>query len=172
MAFILFLLLSFLLHGTQAEIICEDLPIGLCTFSIASSGKRCVLENNVRDNGNMDYQCDTSEIIVKDMNEWIESDECLNACGLHRKTVGISSDSLLEPHFLARLCSDSCYKNCPDIVDLYHNLAIGEGVFLANLCEVSSKMPRRVMTQFLSSGAALGPVSATAYGPEAPAASI
>ncbi|KAJ0602332.1 hypothetical protein HanRHA438_Chr03g0138521 [Helianthus annuus] len=125
--FILFLLFSFLLHGAQAEIICENLPIGLCSFSIASSGKRCVLENNVQDNGNMEYQCNSSEIFVKDMNEWIENDECLNACGVHRKTVGISSDSLLEPYFLARLCSDLCYKNCPNIVDLYHNLAIGEG---------------------------------------------
>ncbi|KAM0044930.1 hypothetical protein Hdeb2414_s0010g00358891 [Helianthus debilis subsp. tardiflorus] len=157
MASILFLLFSFLLlHGAQAEIICENLPIGLCSFSIAFSGKRCVLENNVKDNGNMEYLCNSSEIFVKDMNEWIESDKCLNACGLHRKTVGISSDSLLEPHFLARLCSDSCYKNCPNIVDLYHNLAIGEGVFLANLCEVnSSKMPRRVMTTV----AADGPIS-------------
>ncbi|KAI7729694.1 hypothetical protein M8C21_000982 [Ambrosia artemisiifolia] len=172
MAFILFLFLSFLLHGAHSEIICEELPIGLCTLSIASSGKRCLLENNVKDNGNMEYQCKTSEIIVKGMNEWIESDECLNACGLHRKTVGISSDSLIEPHFIARLCSDSCYKNCPNIVDLYHNLAIGEGVFLANLCEVHNKMPRRAMMQFLSSGAALGPVS-SADGPismaEAPA---
>ncbi|XP_076914097.1 uncharacterized protein LOC143572977 [Bidens hawaiensis] len=160
MAFILFILLTFLLHGAQGEIICEELPIGLCTFSIASSGKRCLLENDINDKGNTEYQCKTSEIIVNNMNEWIESDECLNACGVHRNTVGISSDFLLEPHFLAKLCSHSCYNNCPNIVDLYHNLAIGEGVFLANLCEVHSKMPRRVMARLLSSGAAPGLVYA------------
>ncbi|KAI3806446.1 hypothetical protein L1987_22351 [Smallanthus sonchifolius] len=159
MAFILFLILAFLLHGAQGEIICEELPTSLCTFSIASSGQRCLLENNVKDNGEMEYQCNTSDIIVKDMKEWIESDECMNACGVHRKTVGISSDSLLEPRFIARICSGSCYNNCPNIVDLYHNLAIGEGVFLANLCEVHSKMPRRAMIQFSSSAAADGPIS-------------
>lgn len=111
------------------ELVCEELSIGLCTFSIASSGKRCLLENYVDNNGNMEYQCKTSEIVVKSMNGFIESDECTNACGVHRKSVGISSDSLLEPHFIAKLCSRSCYNNCPNIVDLYQNIAIGEGNF-------------------------------------------
>lgn len=154
MAFILFLLSSLLLQGalgkttiilinifltiisksfhngiffSLGEIICEELPVGLCTFSIASSGKRCILENYINHNENMEYQCKTSEIVVKNMNNWIESDECTNACGVDRKSVGISSDSLLEPRFIARLCSRSCYDNCANIVDLYHNLAIGEG---------------------------------------------
>lgn len=107
--------------------VCEKLPIGSCAFSIASSGKRCLLENYVDNNGNMGYQCKTSEIVVTNMNEWIEDDECTNACGVDRKSVGISSDSLLEPRFIAKLCSRSCFDNCPNIVDLYHNLAIGEG---------------------------------------------
>lgn len=109
------------------EMVCEKLPIGSCAFSIASSGKRCLLENYVDNNGNMGYQCKTSEIVVTNMNEWIEDDECTNACGVDRKSVGISSDSLLEPRFIAKLCSRSCFDNCPNIVDLYHNLAIGEG---------------------------------------------
>ncbi|KAI3507678.1 hypothetical protein L1887_22668 [Cichorium endivia] len=159
MAFILFLLASLLIQGALGEIVCEELPIGLCTFSIASSGKRCILENYVNPNEQMEYQCKTSEIVVKNMNDWIESDECTKACGADRKSVGISSDSLLETRFIASLCSRSCYDNCPNIVDLYHNLAIGEGIVLGNLCEVHSKMPRRAMTQLLSSGAASGPVS-------------
>ncbi|KAL4558182.1 hypothetical protein LXL04_036380 [Taraxacum kok-saghyz] len=160
MAFILFLLSSLLLQGALGtDVVCEELPVGLCTFSIASSGKRCILENYINRKETMEYQCKTSEIVVKNMNDWIESDECTKACGVDRKSVGISSDSLLEPRSIAKLCSNSCYDNCPNIVDLYHNLAIGEGVFLSNLCEVHSKMPRRAMTQFLSSGAASGPVS-------------
>nr|XP_043638219.1 uncharacterized protein LOC122609226 [Erigeron canadensis] len=161
MAFILFLSLSLLLHGALGEIICEELPTELCAFSIASSGKRCVLENYVKNTEDMiKYQCKTSEIVVEDMKDWIENDDCTNACGVDRKSVGISSDSLLEPRSIAMLCSHSCFDNCPNIVDLYYNLAIGEGVYLKNLCEVHSKMPRRAMGQLLSSGAAFGPVSA------------
>ncbi|PWA90191.1 PAR1 [Artemisia annua] len=138
MAFILFILLSFLLQGALGELVCEELSTGLCTFSIGSSGKRCLLENYVDDNGNMEYQCRTSEIVVKSMNGFIESDECMNACGVHRKSVGISSDSLLEPHFIAKLCSRLCYNNCPNIVDLYQNIAIGE-----DLCKYKGILPRR-----------------------------
>ncbi|KAI3678230.1 hypothetical protein L6452_37515 [Arctium lappa] len=160
MALILFLGLSLLLQGALGEIICDDLPGGKCSFSIASSGKRCVLENYVRYNGKLEYECKTSEIDVKNMKEWIESDECTNACGVDRMSVGISSDSLINQRFLAKICSSSCYENCPNIVDLYHNLAIGEGVFLSNLCDVQRTMPRRAMSQLLSSGAASGPISA------------
>ncbi|KAJ9565372.1 hypothetical protein OSB04_001338 [Centaurea solstitialis] len=160
MALILFLGLSLLLQGALGEIVCDELSSGKCSFSIASSGKRCVLENYVKSNGNVEYQCKTSEIDVKNMKEWIESDECMNACGVDRMSVGISSDSLLETRLLAKICSSSCYENCPSIVDLYHNLAIGEGVFLSNLCDVQRMMPRRAMTQLLSSGAALAPISA------------
>ena len=153
MAIILFLLSSLLLQGalgktaiifnfcqsflnrflkviiilSLGDIVCEELPVGLCTFSIASSGKRCILENYINRKETMEYQCKTSEIVVKNMNDWIESDECTKACGVDRKSVGISSDSLLEPRSIAKLCSNSCYDNCPNIVDLYHNLAIGEG---------------------------------------------
>ncbi|KAK9065831.1 hypothetical protein SSX86_015232 [Deinandra increscens subsp. villosa] len=160
MAFILFILLSFLLQGALGEIICEELPTGLCAFAISSSGQRCLVENYVGKDGNMEYECKTSEIVVRHLYDWIESDECTNACGVDRKMIGIASDSLLESRFIAKLCSRSCYDNCPNIVDLYHNLAIGEGVFLGDLCEVHRKMPRRAMAQVLSSGAAAqGPVS-------------
>ncbi|KAK3003377.1 hypothetical protein RJ639_018129 [Escallonia herrerae] len=99
------------------------------------------------------------------MAEVIESDECVNACGVDRKAVGISSDSLLEPQFTAKLCSRACYQNCPNIVDLYYNLAMGEGVFLPDLWKAQRNMPRRAMSQLLSSGAASGPASAAAQAP-------
>jgi len=65
--------------------------------------------------------------MVEKLVEWIESEECINACGLERMAVGMSTDSLLEPEFSAKLCSSECRNNCPNIVDLYVNLAAGEG---------------------------------------------
>lgn len=75
----------------------------------------------------MEFQCKTSEVFAENMAEWIENDECVEACGVDRKSVGISSDSLLEPQITAKLCSAACYENCPNIVDLYYNLALAEG---------------------------------------------
>ncbi|KNA12094.1 hypothetical protein SOVF_129080 [Spinacia oleracea] len=130
----------------------------MCVMAIASSGKRCVLEKYKNDiGGEMEYQCRTSEVVVERMSEYIETDECIKACGIDRKTVGISSDNLLEPHFTAKLCSPSCYNNCPNVVDLYFNLAQGEGVNLSDLCQRGK--PRRAMVELMSSGAAPGPVT-------------
>ncbi|KAF7142432.1 hypothetical protein RHSIM_Rhsim05G0202400 [Rhododendron simsii] len=141
------------------EVICEDLPTDICSFSVASSGKRCLLENYAAKDGKVGYQCRTSEVVVERMAEYIETDECVSACGVDRNSVGISSDSLLEPQSTAKLCSPSCYQNCPNIVDLYFNLADGEGVFLPDLCQKQRTNPRRAMIELLSSGAAPGPVS-------------
>lgn len=159
--------LSFLVFATifiQAslgELICEHLPSEVCALAISSSGKRCVLEKYKIENGQREYQCKTSEVIVGTMSEYIETDECVNACGVDRKMVGISSDNLLEPQFTAKLCSPACYNNCPNVVDLYNKLAQGEGVYLPNLCMKQQRNPRRVMVEFLSSGAAEGPISAS-----------
>ncbi|XP_059663837.1 uncharacterized protein LOC132309560, partial [Cornus florida] len=154
------------LQGTLGEILCEELPAGMCSFSIASSGKRCALETSASsDGGAMKYHCKTSEVVVKNMPEWIESAECMSACGVDRFSLGISSDSLLDPLFTASLCSPACYYNCPNIIDLYYNLALAEGVFLPEFCKAQRSSSRREMTEFLSSGAASGPVSATAAGP-------
>lgn len=38
---------------------------------------------------------------------------------MDRKSLGISSDSLLDSHFTNKLCSPHCYDNCPNIVDLF-----------------------------------------------------
>ncbi|XP_008811495.2 uncharacterized protein LOC103722643 [Phoenix dactylifera] len=109
--------------------------------------------------GATEYQCRTSDVVVHRMSAWIETDECVRACGVDRNSVGISSDSLLEPQFTEKLCSPACHRNCPNIVDLYFNLAAGEGVFLPKLCEARRVNPRRAMVELLSSGAAPGPVA-------------
>ncbi|XVF76746.1 hypothetical protein PTKIN_Ptkin13bG0291200 [Pterospermum kingtungense] len=162
--FSFFLFLSSLfLHASLAEIICEDLPKDVCAFSIASSGKRCLLETAVKKDGKVEYQCRTSEVVVERMAEYIETDKCVRACGVDRNSVGISSDSLLEPQFTAKLCAPACYQKCPNIVDLYFNLAAGEGVFLPDLCNAQRINPRRSMVELISSsGAAPGPVSSEA----------
>ncbi|KAJ4725674.1 PAR1-like protein [Melia azedarach] len=119
---ILFLAFSFFLQGALGGIICEQLPLELCSFSVSGSGKRCLLENYAATDGTMTYQCKTSEVVVDVIHDWIETDVCINSCGVDRKSVGISSDSLLQPQFTAKLCSDACYQNCPNIVNLYIQL--------------------------------------------------
>ncbi|KAL8148072.1 uncharacterized protein LOC141696953 [Apium graveolens] len=135
---------SLLFQTTLGEIICEELSKEVCAFSISSSGKRCLLENVETEKG-VEYQCTTSDVIVARMAEHIETDVCVNACGVDRTTVGISSDPLLEAQFTSKLCSDYCYHNCPNIIDLYFNLAAGEGVFLPDLCEKQKINPHRAM---------------------------
>lgn len=46
-----------------------------------------------------------------------------------------SSSLLCNSCFTKKLCSPHCYQSCPNIVDLYLNLATGEGVFFPKLCE-------------------------------------
>ncbi|XP_039007828.1 uncharacterized protein LOC120135662 [Hibiscus syriacus] len=172
--FPVFLFLSSLfLHASLAEIICEDLPKDVCAFSIASSGKRCLLETEVGKEGKVEYQCRTSEVVVERMAEYIETDECVGACGADRNSIGISSDALLDSQFTAKICSTACYQKCPNIVDLYFNLAAAEGVFLPDLCNARRSNPRRSMVELIaSSGAAPGPVSSQAtasFAVEAPA---
>ncbi|KAL4310204.1 hypothetical protein GQ457_01G018790 [Hibiscus cannabinus] len=169
-----FLFLSSLfLHASLAEIICEDLPNDVCAFSIASSGKRCLVETAVGKDGKAEHQCRTSEVVVERMAEYIETDECVGACGADRNSIGISSDALLDSQFTAKLCSPACYQKCPNIVDLYFNLAAGEGVFLPDLCNAQRSNPRRSMVELIaSSGAAPGPVSSqvtASFTVEAPA---
>nr|CAD1819391.1 unnamed protein product [Ananas comosus var. bracteatus] len=157
---LLFSLSLLLPSALGAGVVCEELPQDLCAFSISWESKRCLLESAPRSGGaGTEYQCRTSEVTVGRMSDWIETDECVRACGVDRSTVGISSDSLLDPRFTSNLCSPSCYHNCPNIVDLYFNLAAGEGVFLPDLCETQRSNPRRAMAELLSSGAAPGPVS-------------
>ncbi|CAM8924624.1 unnamed protein product [Rhodiola kirilowii] len=156
----LFFASSLLLQVAFAEIICEELPKDKCAFAVASSGKRCLLETYASRGGFIEYLCKTSDVIVEKFAGYIETDECVNACGVDRRMVGISSDSLMEAQFTARLCSAACFQNCPNIADLYFNLAAGEGVFLPELCDRRRTNPRRAMMDLMSSGeAAPGPAS-------------
>ncbi|KAI3885386.1 hypothetical protein MKW92_027358 [Papaver armeniacum] len=156
---VLFLALTFSYQVCLGEVICENLPKNQCAFAISKDGKRCLIENYVAKDGKTEYQCRTSEVVVEGITDWIETDECVNACGADRNAVGISSDSLMESQFVSKLCSPYCYQNCPNFVDLYFNLAAGENVFLPQLCEDQRTNPRRAMIQLMSSGAAPGPVS-------------
>ncbi|CAE6076192.1 unnamed protein product [Arabidopsis arenosa] len=134
----------------------------MCSFSISASGKRCILETaNVAG----EFTCRTSAVDVEGIVNHVETDECVAACGVDRKTVGISSDTLMEAGFAAKLCSSACLDFCPNILDLYFNLAAGEGVFLPDLCDAQRMNPHRSMLEFLSSGSAPGPVSEVAPGP-------
>ncbi|XP_010529780.1 PREDICTED: uncharacterized protein LOC104806532 [Tarenaya hassleriana] len=153
---------SLLLHAALGEIICEDLPAKTCAFSISAAGKRCLLET---ENVAGKFYCRTSEVDVEGILNHVETDDCVAACGVDRKTVGISSDALLEPGFAAKLCSSACYDFCPNIVDLYFNLAVGEGAFLPDLCEAHRANPDRSMLEILSSGAVSDMAQAPAPAP-------
>ncbi|KAL8557140.1 hypothetical protein ACS0TY_004553 [Phlomoides rotata] len=143
---------ALLVNGVIGNIECENLKKESCAYAVSSSGKRCVLEKHVRRSGVEEYACATSEIVADKLKNLIESDDCIKACGLDRSALGISSDSLLESCFAAKLCSNECYGKCPNIVDLYFNLAAGEGVYLPKLCETKGGKGRREMTEIKSSG--------------------
>ncbi|KAJ8642871.1 hypothetical protein MRB53_004619 [Persea americana] len=133
-------------------ITCEKLDKSTCAFAVSSTGNRCVLEKRVTRGGMEEYTCGSSEIEAERLKDWIETDQCIESCGLDRNTLGISTDSLLDSRFLNKLCSPQCYQGCPNIADLYFNLAAGEGVFLPKLCEAQGSNPRREMAEIRSSG--------------------
>jgi len=143
-AFISVISLQFVYGG----MVCEKLPVDICAFSVSSSGQRCVLENSISRDGHVQYECQTSEIIAENIKELIETDECMNACGVERMTVGMSTDSLAKGGFTKKLCLPGCYNKCPNIIDIYFNLAAGEGVYLPHLCEAQKTGDRRMMREF------------------------
>ncbi|KAG0487840.1 hypothetical protein HPP92_006651 [Vanilla planifolia] len=157
----LILSLVLLLQSANATVVCEELPQDLCTFSISSAGKRCVLESfrrsRVEGVATTEYYCRTSEVLVDRFSDWIETDECVNACGADRAAVGISSDALLDPNFTSKLCSTACYQSCPNVIDLYFNLAAGEGVSLPELCEARRSNPHRSMAELVRSSGLVVP---------------
>ncbi|XP_024989328.1 uncharacterized protein LOC112523886 [Cynara cardunculus var. scolymus] len=156
------IIFTFSVQTTLGSIACENLKKDSCAFAVSSSGKRCVLEKSVRRSGEEVFICSTSRIDTNRLTDWIETDECLEACGLDRNVLGISSDSLLESRFTQKLCSTRCYNGCPNIVDLYFNLGIGEGVYLPSLCQAPGDNKRRGMSEIRSSGnVAPGPVMST-----------
>ncbi|KAJ0966680.1 hypothetical protein J5N97_023597 [Dioscorea zingiberensis] len=146
---------------------CENMEVSKCAFAVSSTGFRCVLEKTLALRGRLEVQtCRTSTITADNFNGTVESDECIISCGLDRTSFGISSDSLLEPHFTDKLCSDECYHGCPNIIDLYFNLAAGEGVFLPKMCEAKRGSRRREMTEFRRTMVAVaGPETSLAASP-------
>ncbi|KAF8380253.1 hypothetical protein HHK36_027737 [Tetracentron sinense] len=147
-------------QGTLGGINCEHLNKESCAFAVSSGGTRCVLEKQVRRSGEEVYTCGASRIEAGNLKDWIETDQCVEACGVDRNSLGISTDSLLDSQFTQKLCSTGCYNSCSNIVDLYFNLAAGEGVFLPKLCEAQGANARRIMAEIHSSGSvAPGPKS-------------
>ncbi|CAL5405073.1 unnamed protein product [Camellia sinensis] len=143
---ILALALAFCVQGIIGRgIECENLNKDSCAFAVSSSSKRCVLEKTVKRSGEEAYTCRASEIEADKLKDWIENDQCIEACGLDRTMLGISSDSLLESQFTHKLCSTQCYDNC---------------VFLPKFCEAQGANARRGMAEIKSSGhVAPGPES-------------
>ncbi|GFP82226.1 hypothetical protein PHJA_000365800 [Phtheirospermum japonicum] len=147
------LALAISMQGTLGNnLYCKDLNVDACAYAVESSGKRCVLEKPLLSLLSSEYTCATSEIVADKLSDWIETEDCINACGVDRKALGISSDSLLDRNFAVKLCSQECYRNCPNIVDLYFNLAAGEGVYLPKFCEARESNGRRELAELHSSG--------------------
>ncbi|GER45158.1 PAR1 protein [Striga asiatica] len=170
------LALAISIQGTLGDIHCEDLNENSCAFAVSSTGNRCVLESRsfLRKPGSSDeYTCRTSEITASNqLTNYIETEECVTACGVDMRALGISSDSLLDRNFVDKFCSEPCYKNCPNIVDLYFNLAAGEGVYIPKFCEMQRSGARRGMIELNSyqasdifSTESLGPSPAPAPSP-------
>uniref|UniRef100_A0A0D6QSI1 PAR1 protein n=1 Tax=Araucaria cunninghamii TaxID=56994 RepID=A0A0D6QSI1_ARACU len=160
-------------QGGRVE--CEKLPVDMCAFAVSSSGARCVLEKKYDTaTRGVGYECQSSSVMMEKMMEWIETEECLRACGLQRMSVGMSSDGLAEyTDFSSKLCSDKCQNNCPNIVDLYLNLAAGEGMYLPRVCEGHKKREksRRMMYEKVPATAG-GPLSDGSILGSAPTASL
>ncbi|XP_054788150.1 uncharacterized protein LOC129293999 [Prosopis cineraria] len=144
---------SLFVQGTLGGIECENLGKENCSFAVSLAGKRCVLEKIVKRSGMEAYICKSSEIEADKVMNHIETDKCVEACGLDRMSLGISSDSLIDSHFTEKLCSTQCYHHCPNVVDLYFKLAEVEGVFLPSLCEAKGESAKRAMADVKSSGA-------------------
>ncbi|KAI4377114.1 hypothetical protein MLD38_014798 [Melastoma candidum] len=165
MALVFLVAVAFFVQAVSGNMQCEDLPTEICSFSVASSGRRCVLENYPTGDGTTRLECKTSTVSVEFLQGWIETDECVNACGLDRNAVGISSDTLLQRGFVKKLCAPGCYDNCPNIIDLYFSLALAEGGFLPEMCKSHGMNLKRAMSELSSSGDAFGSYQWIANGP-------
>jgi hypothetical protein len=64
----------------------------------------------------------------------------VKACGLERMSVGLSTDLLMDYQFAEMFCSSECLNNCPNIIDLYINLAAGEGTETSTSIEIALKL--------------------------------
>eukprot|EP00250_Pteridium_aquilinum_P001572 c11762_g1_i1 orf=166-699(+) len=144
-SFLIIILLASFVSCISATLLCQDLPIDMCAFAVSSMGSRCVLEKMISTHGNVEYECQTSQVNAAEFAEWVETDDCVHSCGINRLTVGISSDALVERGFVKSLCSADCQGGCPNVVDLFDKLAAGEGVSLSHICEAQTGATRREM---------------------------
>jgi hypothetical protein len=64
----------------------------------------------------------TSDFKAFESKGYVESDKCINACGVNRMTVGISTDEFFLPGFAETLCSLECQMECINIVDLFSSI--------------------------------------------------
>jgi hypothetical protein len=112
---------------------CPMLPVEECAYSVSYDGHRCVLEKALHSDVHM---CETSNVKAGEDSpvEYIESDECVEACGVERMTVGFSTDELTSHAFISKMCSKACRNNCVNLVDLYSNIIAGEGLTLSEFC--------------------------------------
>ncbi|KAJ7527145.1 hypothetical protein O6H91_16G039200 [Diphasiastrum complanatum] len=133
------------LEVTHGHMECKDLQVKECAFAVSSNGERCVLEKYKTRHGTPLYKCQTSIMMAENHMEWIETDECIQSCGVQRMSVGMSTDNLVDYDFADMLCSKSCQTNCLNIVDLYTKLAAGEGVYLPHLCDSLTPRLRKLI---------------------------
>lgn len=141
-------------------LVCEQLPPDVCAFAVSSGRRRCVLENTPEGA----QRCQTSAVAVRALSGWVETDECVRACGVDRAALGlpaVASAAAEDRRFVRALCSPACYGGCPNIVDLYATLAAGEGMSLPALCEAQKNAGNRRMM------AGMSPVGAPVEAPVA-----
>ncbi|KAI5063952.1 hypothetical protein GOP47_0020622 [Adiantum capillus-veneris] len=108
-----------------SDVVCEDLPAEWCAYSISSMGARCVLVDHGEkdgDNTMQVYRCQTSSVETKVKGGWIEAEECIEACGLDRMTVGLFSQPAFDPRLF---CSSRCSRSCSHLHDLLRPLHEG-----------------------------------------------
>ncbi|CAM6128538.1 unnamed protein product [Calypogeia fissa] len=132
---------------------CEMLPVENCAFAVGAGGFRCVLETALQIDGSVTYNCQTLKFQLQfgsDRNSpslrspYIETDECVNACGLKRMTVGISTTDDQLSHsgrggFREKLCSPKCKQSCANIIDHYDTITAVQGEDLNGICEYLSE---------------------------------
>ncbi|MCO5582175.1 hypothetical protein L7F22_036065 [Adiantum nelumboides] len=117
-------------HHPEADVLCEELPVEWCAYSISSLGARCVLvEGEKGGDDTMEYNCQTSSMETKVKGGWIEAEECMEACGLTRMTLGLHPSNTPD-----LLCSSRCSRTCPHLHYLLNPLSADQGSSIADLC--------------------------------------
>jgi len=109
-----------------AGVICEDLPQDKCVFTISSSSKSCVLGSYQRSNACAEYKCRSLEEVGGRSDSRSRRDRRMRqgGCFLRPWYRRICFLRLSSKTNCAR---QSASRIAPSIIDLYYNLAAGEG---------------------------------------------